>query len=77
MDDIAKISESLDKSNLSVDGTSEAVNHGIKKQKSRFVPAMMEPMTISLIAPISSLLIQPVASSLINATSSERWKGTR
>ena len=64
---IIKIVESIGKSDLLIDGATEAVKHEIKKQDSGFLGAMMTPMAASLIAPMASSLIQPVASSLINA----------
>ena len=64
--DIIKIVESLEKSGLLIDGASETVKHDIKKQKRRFLPAMMAPVDASWISPMASLLVQPIASSLIN-----------
>ena len=66
MDDIIKIVASREKSGLLINGASEIVKREIKKQGG-YLPAMMEPMTASLIAPMASSWIQPVASSLINA----------
>ena len=49
MDDIIKIGESLEKSGLLIDGAHETVKHEIKKQEGGFLPAMVTPMSASLI----------------------------
>ena len=56
MDDIIKTVESLEDSDLLVDGPTETVKHEIKKQECGFFGAMMVRTTDSLI-PIRSLLI--------------------
>ena len=54
MDVIIKIVESLDKSGLLIDVSTETVKHEIKKQEGGFLGAMMAPMTASMIAPMAS-----------------------
>ena len=66
-DDIIKIVESLEKSDLLIDGATETVKNEIKKQEGGFLSAMMAPMAASLISPMASLLIQPATSSMINS----------
>ena len=61
MDDIIKTVESLEDSDLLVDGPTEKVKHGIKKQECGFFGAMMVRTTDSLIAPIRSLLINHIS----------------
>ena len=46
--------ESLEKSGLLIDGTSETVKHEIKKQEDGFLGTMMAPMSATLIAPVAS-----------------------
>ena len=75
MDDIIKIIESLEKSDLLIDGASETLKNEIKKQEGGFLDAIMEPMTASLIAPVASSLMQPVTFSLINAITGEEQDG--
>ena len=65
MDDI-KIVESLEKSGLLIDGSTETVKHEFKKQKGGFLGPMMAPMVTSLMTPLAFSLIQPVDSLLIN-----------
>ena len=72
MNDITKISKSLEHSGLVIDGATEIVKHEIKKQKSGFLGAMMAPMTALLITSMVSSSIQHVASSLINAINGNR-----
>ena len=72
MNDITKISKSLEHSGLVIDGATEIVKHEIKKQKSGFLGAMMARMTASLITSMVSSSIQHVASSLINAINGNR-----
>ena len=60
MEDIIKIAESLEKSGLLIDGTTEKVKHEIKKQECVFLCAMMIPMAFSLIQPVASSLINPI-----------------
>ena len=58
MDDVIKIVESWEQSGIVIDGAIERVNHEIKKkQEGEFLPAMMAPMTPSLIAPMASSLM--------------------
>ena len=75
MDDIIKKVEPLEKSGLLIDGASETVKHEIKKQEGGFLPAMMAPMTTSLIALMASSLIQPIASSIIAFRDGKGQKG--
>ena len=65
MNDITKIIESQEKSDLLLDSASETVIHEINK----FLGATMAPLAASLIAPMGSSLIHPVASSMTNAIS--------
>ena len=65
INDIIKIIKSLEDSNVLIDGITETVNHEIKKQGGRFLPA--------LLAPLAASLVQPVISSV----SSERYKWKR
>ena len=58
--DIIKIVESLGKSGLLIDGASKTVKHEIKKQEGEFLPAIMAPMTASLIALMASSLMQTI-----------------
>ena len=66
-DDYIKIKKSLEYSGLSGDGTTETVEHEIKKQ-GEALPAFMAPIDTSLIAHMASSLIQLVASSLVKGT---------
>ena len=61
MDDIIKTVESLEDSDLLVDGPTETVKHEIKKQECGFFGAMMVRTTDSLIAPIRSFLINHIS----------------
>ena len=54
MDVIIKIVESLEKSGLLIDVSTETVKHEIKKQEGGFLGAMMAPMTASVIVPRAS-----------------------
>ena len=54
MDRFIKILESLEKSGLLIDGTSETVKDEIKKQEDGFLGTMMAPMSATLIAPAAS-----------------------
>ena len=75
MNDIIKMVESLEKSGLLIDGASKTVKHEIKKQKYRFLPAMMALMAASFIAPMASSLMQPITSSLINSITAKGQEG--
>ena len=50
MKNIIRITKSLEKSGLLIDGAAETVKIGIKKQEGRFLGASIAPMTASLIA---------------------------
>ena len=50
MKNIIRITKSLEKSGLLIDGAAETVKLGIKKQEGRFLGASIAPMTASLIA---------------------------
>ena len=67
MDEIIKMVNSLENSDLLVHGTTETVKH--KKEKGGYYGAMITLTSALLIAPIASSLIQPVVDSLINAIS--------
>ena len=75
MTDIIKIIDSPEKSGVWINGATETVKHGIKKQEGGFLGAMMAPMAASLIASMASSFIQPVASSLINAITGKIQEG--
>ena len=74
--DIIKLVESLQNSDLLVDGAIEAVKNEIKKED-EFLGALMVSVTASLIAPIASSLIQPVASSLRNSITGKIQSGQK
>ena len=57
MNNIIKIVDSLEKSDLLLDGSTETVKHEIKKQEGGFLRTMMTLMAASLIAPMGSSLI--------------------
>ena len=75
MDDIIKIVESLEKIGLLIDDAGETVKHETAKTEGGFLPAMMGPMTTSLMAVIAYSLTQHVASSLINSITGKRQEG--
>ena len=75
MNDIIKIAELIEKSDLLIDGVTEEVKHKIKRLEGGLLEAIMEPMTASMIAPMASSLIQLAASSLINAITGKVKKG--
>ena len=58
---IYEIVDSLEKSDLLIDGAIKTVKHEVKKQEGGILCAMMAPMAASLIAPKALLLIQNVA----------------
>ena len=61
LDDIIKIMNSLEDSNVFIDGITETVKHEIKKQEGGFLSA--------LLAPLAASLVQPVISSVVKGTS--------
>ena len=75
MNDIIKIVESLEKIGLLIDDAGETVKHETAKTEGGFLPAMMGPMTTSLMAVIAYSLTQHVASSLINSITGKRQEG--
>ena len=77
MDNIIKIVESLEKSNLIIDCVTETVKYEIKKQENGFLGAMMAPLVASLITPMASSLIQPMDSTLMNALFEKEVMRTR
>ena len=54
--------ESLENAGLLIDGATQTVKHEIKKQEGGVFPALMAPMTASLIATMTSSSIQTMAS---------------
>ena len=49
MNDIIKITKSLEDSNVLIDGITETVKHKIKKQPGGFLPALLASLTASLV----------------------------
>ena len=49
INDIIKILKSLENSDVLIDRVTETVNHGIKKQESGFVGALLAPLTASIV----------------------------
>ena len=54
MNGIIKIIESLEDSNLLIDGITETVKHVIKNRKGQFCPALLAPLTNSLVQSVIS-----------------------
>ena len=52
MNDIIKIIRSLENSGVLIDGVTETVKCEIKKQKGRFLRALLAPLTASLVQPL-------------------------
>ena len=58
MNDIFKIIKSLEHSVVLIDEVTEVVKHKIKKQKSRFLGALLPPLATSLVQPIISPVVK-------------------
>ena len=52
MSDIIKIIKSSKNSNVLIDGITETVQHEIKKQDGKFLPALLAPLAASLVQPV-------------------------
>ena len=54
MNDIIQIIKSLEDSNALIYGITETVKHEMKTQEGRFLPALLAPLTASLMQPVIS-----------------------
>ena len=60
MNDIIKIIKSLEDKIALTDGVTETVKHEIKKQKGRFLGALLAPLTTLLVEPAFSSAVKGV-----------------
>ena len=58
MNDIIKITKSLEDSCVFIDGATETVEHEIKKQQGRFLRALLAPLTSSLVQLVISSVVK-------------------
>ena len=70
MNDIIKITKSLENPGLLIEGATETVKHEGKIRNGLF-DALIAPMSASMIAVMTTSLIHPVVSSLINVISAK------
>ena len=61
MNDIIKIIESLEDSGVLIDGVTETVKHEIKKQKDRFLGALLVPLAGSIVQPVISSVVKGIS----------------
>ena len=62
MNDMIKIIKSLEDSGVLIDGVTETVKHEIKKQKGRFLGALLSPLATSTVQlVISSVVVKGIS----------------
>ena len=61
MNDIIKIIKSLEDSGALIDGVTEIVKHQIKKQKDRFLGALLAPSAASLVQPVIFSVVKDIS----------------
>ena len=61
MNDIIEIIKSLEYSDVSINGVTEAVKHEIKKQGGRFLGALLAFLAASLVKPVISSVLKGIA----------------
>ena len=62
MNDIMKITKSLENSNLLIDGITETVKNKVKKkQEGRFLPDLLAPFSASLVQPMISSVVKGIS----------------
>ena len=61
MNDVIKITKSLEDSGVLIDGVTETVKHEIKKQEGRFLGALLTPSVASLIKPVISSVVKGIS----------------
>ena len=61
MNDISKIINSLEDSNVLIDGITETVKHEIRKQEGGFLPALLAPLDASLVQPVISSILKGIS----------------
>ena len=60
INDIIRITKSLEDSGVLLDGVTEAVKHEKKKQEGGFLGALLPPLAISLVQPVISSVVKGV-----------------
>ena len=65
MNDIIKIVKSLEDSGVLIDGITETVKHEIKKQESRFLGALLQPLVASIVQPVVYLVVKGISGSRV------------
>ena len=61
MTDIIKIIKSLEYLGVLIDGVTETVKHQIKNKESRFIVALLAPLTASSVQPIISSVAKSIS----------------
>ena len=61
MNDIIKITKSLEDSNVLIYGIAKIVKHEIKKQQGGFLPVLLVPLAASLAHPLTSSVVKGVS----------------
>ena len=61
MNDIIKITKSLEDSNVLICGIDKTVKHEIKKQQGGFLPVSLAPLAASLAHPVTSSVVKGVS----------------
>ena len=65
MNDIIKITKSLENLVVLTDGVTETVKHEIKKQEGGFLGALLAPLAVSLVQPVISSVVKSIGAILI------------
>ena len=63
MNDLVKIIKSLEDSGVLIDGVTETVKHGIKKQGGGFLGALLAPSVASVVQPVISSVVKGISGS--------------
>ena len=61
MNNIIKIIKSLEDSGVLIDEVTETVKHEIKKQKGRFLGALIAPLAASLVQPVFLSVVKSIS----------------
>ena len=61
MNDIIEIIESLEDSNVSIDGISETVKHEIRKKEGEILVALLTPLATSLVQLMISSVVEGIS----------------
>ena len=73
MNDVTKIIKSLEDSVVLIEAATKTVKHEIKKQKGRFLGALLVPLGVSLVQPVISSVVKNIGGRGVTEQEEDIW----